>query len=1123
MNRFVPRLMVVCALFCAFALVSNRCQAQSTSGSLYGRVTDPSAAVVSGADTVALNQATGVEYKGRTNGLGNYTIANVPPGTYTVTAIKNGFQTAMVKDVTLAIDQKQLLNFELKVGVASDVMTVTAEPTMLQTQTAETGEVIQSTDILNLPLLGRNFTDLAQLTAGVTPKGGSINTFSYSVNGSREYANSIQIDGVEATTNRSQDITAAPSVDSVEEFKVSTSAYAAEFGRSAGGVVSIQTKSGTNKWHGSAYEFFRPNFTTAKDYGFDGAKVPASILKQHNYGGTFGGPIKKDKTFFFVSYEGMYQANAYNYVDSVPPLNQVKVLPDGSVDLSGLVDPLTGTQIPIYDPAVSAACYGGCYQQFAGNIIPANRVSPAGLKTLFDFFPIPNLPGTGNGWYKNFSVHSPTNQHSKSADARLDQNFSGRDRLSAIFHYNYADQLVTDPYYGHTVVPGAGDADQANIQDSGAQEYSITETHLFSSRFLNEARFGYTRYNLEQFGTLNGRDLANQYGVGNVNVSGFPATSGFPDIFLGAGYLTGGSSYKPLAFKDRNWQISDYATLSQLGRHEIKFGGDFRRLNSYPNFSLFPTGFWYFGGPYFSMTSDWSYTSPLTNYNALYGTGGSDIADLILGLPIDVYMGLQLTNPHTQSWEMDYFAQDTFKVTPRLTLTYGIRYEYQAPYTEAGNNTSNYDPGTDSILLAGRGSNSAALVNARRDNFAPRIGFAYQLHPKTVLRGGWGMFYSPENDAREDILTKNYPFAIQQSFNNIPYNGPPTYLMDTGIPRTTTVPIPAGASSIATSSIPNGSLETTYYETPNMRTGYSYLYNLSVERELSSSFALELSYVGSKSHDLSYQVGNINVNNVVTKNLGIIQTLTDQGWGEYNSLQAKLTKRVSKNLSFLAAYTWGHNLDNGPAPFDLGHINNDLPQDPRNLNAEIASADGDVRHNFTFSGLYRLPFGQGQAFFNNWSRTKEMLLGGWQFNTIVFLRTGTPINVIRNGNSTSTCQGARPNLIGDPHGNGSLSEYFNTAAFDSSTFTGPTQCDPGNAGRNLLTGPGYANADVSLFKEFQVKESAKLQTRLEVFNISNTPHYANPGSDESDKANFGVITRTTGNMRIVQLAAKFIF
>jgi hypothetical protein len=538
---------------------------------------------------------------------------------------------------------------------------------------------------------------------------------------------------------------------------------------------------------------------------------------------------------------------------------------------------------------------------------------------------------------------------------------------------------------------------------------------------------------------------------------------------------------------------------------------------------------------------------------------------------------LQLTDPHTRTWEIAFYGQDTYRVTPRLTLNYGLRYEFQAPYTESNNNQSNYDPATDSLLLAGRGGNSGGLVDSQRLNFGPRLGVAYQVTPKLVVRAGYGFFYSPENDGREDILTKNPPFAVQETLNTggsgTMYNGPcfsysavtgspqppcesasPSgyppdfwyYQMDEGIPRSSKVQIPSGASSIPATSIlndigqPVGSLETTYYVVPDLKTGYTQNYNLTVEQELGANFALELSYVGSLSHDLSYQVGNVNRTNYLTgqpfltPNLGQIIEINDLGLGNYNSFQAKLTKRVSHNLNFQASYTYGHSIDNGPAPFNLGHINNDNPQDPRNLRAEIASSDNDIRHNFTFSGLYRLPIGRGQAFFGNWGRAPELVLGGWQLNAVFNAQTGTPVNVIRSSNGDQFYSGLRPDLVGDPilpKSQRTVDRYFDTAAFDSSRFD---TCDsgaspgcnflPGTAGRNLITGPGYINLNLSLFKEFALTEGLKLQTRLETFNSLNTPHFQNPVGDQSNPLQFGTIPHTTrDNMRILQLAAKIIF
>jgi hypothetical protein len=1121
------------------SLFSSTAAAQATTGSIYGQVTDPTNAIVVGAGVSALNQATGVDYAGQSDAQGNYSVFGLPPGAYDVTVRKDGFGTAIIKSVRIEIDQKQLLNFQMKVGAISEVMTITGAPTMLQTESAETGEVIQSRDILELPLLGRHFYDLTALTAGVSQQGGSLNTFNFSVNGQREYANSIQIDGIESTTNRTQDITATPSVDSIEEFKVATSNYDAEFGRSAGGEISIQTKSGTNRWHGDAYEFFRPNFTAAKQYSFFGTHVPPSVLKQHNYGGTFGGPIRKDKTFFFVSYEGTKSSYASDGVFQTPPMNQIKVLPDGSVDLSGLIDPLAGTPnvpagqvIPIFDPAVSFPCYGGCAQQFPGNIIPASEVSKAGLNTLLDFFAKPNLPGTDNGWFNNFQFHYPNLYHQKQADARFDHNFSDKDRLSVVFHYNDSQSLTDNIYYGHTVVPGADDTDFANNQLSGAQEYTVSETHLFSTRFINEARFGYTRYNIDQYSLLSGHDYSTQYGMGNVAVPGIAATDAYPYIDLYSGYFTGGSSYKPLLLQDHNVQISDNVILSGIGKHEFKFGGDFRRLNSYPYFTIFPTGFQYYGAYFSPSTSDptFGYFNP----NAWFPNGGSDISDLLVGLPFATDIGLQLTNPHTQSWEMHFFGQDTYKVTPRLTLNYGLRYEYQAPYTDAHNFSSNFDPTASNgpvdppgaILVAGAGSNSRALINSRWNDFAPRVGFAFQFAPKTVLRGGFGLFYSPENDGKEDLLARNYPFSNLSSYEDYYYFGPAPYQIDTGIARSATVPF-EGVAKIDPANIPQGTLLTTYYVNPKMRTGYSAQYNLALQRALGSNFTFEAAFIGNKSRRLSYEIGDINFNlatqaeGLINPNLGKIQGLTDAGWGEYNALQLKLTKRVSHNLNFLASYTYSHGLDNGPAPFNLG-LNSNFPQNPYDLNAEIASSDTDIRHSFVFSGLYHLPVGRGQKLFGSVGRVPDMILGGWQLNGIFFMHTGTPVNVVR-GAPLGTCPGVRPDLVGDPtipRSQRTLDKYFNAAAFSSKNLTG---CEPGDAGRNLITGPGYINLDSSMFKEFELREGIRLQTRFEFFNTLNTPHFENPDGVESD-GTFGQIPARVGNnMRIMQVAAKIIF
>ncbi len=1137
----------LCVILPFLVMLAPRAGAQATTGSIIGQITDPTGAVVPHATVTATEVNKGISFVGRSDEVGNYVILNVTPGTYKVTADAPGFATAEALNATIVIDQKLLQNFTLKPGAATTTVTVTTSPTMLQTQSSEAGAVIESRDIEELPLLGRNFYDLTMLVPGVVTGNGSINAFSISSNGTREYGNSITIDGVESTTNRTQDITVVPSVDSVQEFKVATSAYNAEFGSSAGAVVSIDTKAGTNQFHGDAYEFFRPNFTAARPYGFLGAKEPPSILKQHNYGGTLGGPIVHNKAFFFGSYEGTRQTNAYTYLDGTPPLNQISFLADGSADLSQMVDPFAGLgygapaglKVNIFDPNVSYPCYGGCSQQFAGNVIPANRVSPAGKNTLLNFFPKPNLPGIDNGWFDNFFVDSPVNYRQNQVDSRFDQNISDKDRIYLTFHYFNSNQLVTDPYWGHTVVPGAGDADQANKEDVEGETISGTYAHVFSPTTTNELRGGFSSYHENLYSLLNGTDYSAKYGVGNITVPGYTATIGYPYIYLGTGYLAGGSTYKPYHVTDDNYSIADNFIWSSIQRHEFKFGEEFRGLNSHPVFSLFPTGFEYYGSYGFSQTSDPTYSYYVSG--AAFPNGGSDIADLLLGLPFDVDIGLQLTQPHTQSWYLGLYGQDTFRVSDRMTLNYGLRWEYYAPYTEAHNYESNYDIASGDILLAGAGGNSRTLMNGRKDDFGPRFGISYLINPKTVVRAGYGVFFSPENDGREDFLTQNTPFAEQFVYTNYWYDGPPyEYVLDTGVPRNTTINAPS-SGRINPATLSNGSLETTFAVDPHLKTGVSQLFDVAVERALGPNLSLDVSYVGTLAHNLSYQIGDINANpynganhndNRLTSNLGKIQYLGDYGSASYNALQVKFTKRQSRNLSFLLAYTYSHNLDNGPPPFNLGHYNNNEPQSPYNLHDEWGNSDDDVRQNFVFSGLYKLPWGQGQRFFPNWNAATNAILGGWQINSIYTMRTGTPVNIVRGNNPSSVLPGLRPDVIGNPvlpRSQRTLLHYFNTAAFsdaafDCSTPTSVTCNAPGDAARNLLYGPGYINLDSSLFKTFQMAERYNLELRFEMFNTLNTPHFDNPNGDENDVGNFGQITSASvGNPRIAQIAGKFIF
>jgi hypothetical protein len=1095
------------------------CPAQATAGEILGRVLDDQGGLVPQAAITVQNVATGMTRGTETSAAGEYSLAALPPGNYTLTIGKKGFAQVARPGLRLEIDQKMRVDVQLTLGVVSQTLNVTAPTPVLQTETTETGQVIGNGQILDLPLLGRNFLDLTRLTAGVNGGAGG-NTLNIAVNGQREFANSILVDGVEVSANRNNDTTLRPSVDSVEEFKVLTANYAAEWGRSSGAVIAIQMKSGTNRLHGDLYEFLRPSGTAARTF----FAAEASPLKQNNFGGTLGGPVKKDRTFFFASYEGVRLRNAFSFLDSVPPSGQIRYLGTGGVDLSGLRDPLTGNQIPIFDPNVYAAAYYA--QPFPGNVIPANRVSAAGRAILQNFFPAASAPGILNGWYNNFDSRQAYAFDSDTAGGRLDHEFSEKDRVSAVFHYGSFASETGDRFAGSIPVAGGGDADYGDRENSRSQALSFSATHLISTKSLNEFRFGYTRYRLDELSLLDSRNLASQFGLGNVNLAGLPQTSGFPVVYLGFGAETGGSTYKPLHFLDNNYQFAD-SIVSHRGKHDWKAGLQFRRLNSTPLFSLFPTGFQYYGGPGSSLTSDPNYG--FYDAKAFYYNGGSDIADLLLGLPYSVNLGQQLTHPVTRSWEGSFYLQDTWQVTRSLSLSYGVRYEYFAPWTEAHNVAANFDLATGRLLLAGLGANSASLVNPDRNNFGPRLGLAYRLGSRTVVRAGWGVFYSPENDAREDVLTKNYPFAIQQTAFNDIYGGLPfAYTLDAGVARVTSVPLAPGVSLLDPAAIrkTTGLAQDVFMVDPQLRTGYSQLYNFTVQRELAGSLTLEGGYVGSTSRSLPYAVGNLNRGNRITPNLGTVQAQFSEGEAGFNSLQLKATKHFSRSWSGLAAYTFGKNMDNGPAPFNLGHNQNSLnqPQDPAQLFLERAPADVDTKNNLVLSSIYELPFGKEQRFLPGLRGWPQAVLGRWRVSGILAERSGLPVNEVRNPQNTGY-EGLRPDVVGDPNLPGSertLTRYFDTGAFVTTRFVGAARLALGNAGRNMVRGPGLGNVDLSVAKEFPLREKFGVQLRFEFFNLTNTAHFANPIGNMA-AGNFGSITQTVGNPRIVQFAAKAMF
>jgi len=619
---------------------------QATTGSISGHVTDPAGSVLQGAQIAAHEVDTGIVTTATTDQSGEFDLTALPPGHYTIAVVAAGFATATVPAFELNIDQKARFDIPMKVGAVTSNVEVSGSAPILQTQGAETGEVIGGRELTDLPLEGRNFTSLMKLVPGVGDGGGG-NNLNLSVNGQREFSNSVQINGTEVTGNRNNDTNVVPSPDALQEFKMVTSTYAPEFGRASGGSVLIQTKSGSNNYHGSAYFFYRPTATAANNTFAAPGTTPT--LVQKIYGATIGGPIKKDKAFLFLAYEGNRLQNSYSYLGNTPPVNQVTFDSAGNANLSKLTDPYTGNQDPIFDPVFFNNNYYS--EQFPGNIIPAARVSPAGKQILLNLFPTPQ----NNSFFTNFAVQQAYTDNNNVANLRTDYTFSQQNRVYLTYDAEQGDTSTADPYAGHIPVPGGGSGDSGDLTSFENNVISLKYDHVFSSTLLNEVGGSYFLSTVSQNSPLAGSSLATKWGIKNVVIPGFPSTNNIPQIQFQSGPTVGGSTYKPLTFRDKDFTFLEGLTWTK-GRHNAKFGYEYRHLNSHPNFSLFPVPYEYIGGAGDAQTSDPTYS--FYDGNAYYYNGGNEIADLLLGLPYVVDQGLQLTNASTSANENSFYLQD---------------------------------------------------------------------------------------------------------------------------------------------------------------------------------------------------------------------------------------------------------------------------------------------------------------------------------------------------------------------------------------------------------------------------------------------------------------------------------
>jgi hypothetical protein len=1077
-------------LFVSCAFIMGVANAQ-TSGSVFrGEVRDPSSAVVPDAKVVIRSNDNGTEVIAESNSDGLYVTPTVLPGSYTLSAAKPGFETEVFGPVTLEVNQTVRVDFALNVGAASESVQVEATGTqLLSTETAEISQVIVSKQVSEIPLNGRSWQQLIDLSAGVNPgapgESGSPNPVN--IDGQRTKANLYLVDGISTTSSsqgRGNDFNIP--LEDVREFSVQAGAYSAEYGDVAGGVINLQSKSGTNNFHGSLFEFFRNDALDAADFFSNQTGQSKNALRYNQFGGSVGGPIRRNKTFFFADYQGTVTHGAQPMVTSVPIGSQ------RSGNFSGLLGP-GGTLI--YNPFSSSYVR----TPFPDNIIPSSLLDPAAVK-ITSLLPLPNqLDGLGNPLpFNNYAVTRVDTSNAQSFDVRLDHQFSTNSNLFARESFQntgaFAPSIFGPPLGGS--IEGAG-ATSARNQNAG-----VGYTYTVSPTLINDIRLGLNRQTTALTQEDYGQNLSAQFGIPGVNVS--PQTSGLSNLDVAGLFDVGDSLLTPLQLYTTNWNFSDKITWVK-GRHVIHVGVDYTH-------DMGSTGYLVYGRG--------NYTFLNLSTSSLVGTpGGNAFASFLVGAP---YLILRDEFPPGLvgliSYRVGFFAQDDIKLTRKLTVNVGARYDIMPYPREMHNRLSNFDPATGTMLIAGQDTNPR-LVNTDYKDLAPRVGLAYSPTDKTVIRAGYGIgFIDPYGAA--GILNSNefnVPFYYLGNITEFPFSAP-TYKLSSVLPGLV-MPSPGA---------PTGNQR---YIVPNDGNQYSQTWSFTIQRAINPTLMFEVGYVGTSGNRL-LTASDINAalpgtTNPTTRQpygpaLGEIRELSNSAHSIYHGLQSKIEKRFSGGLYFLGSYTWSKSIDNQSNGTDTAIASGQYPQDPLNASLDRGQSSFDRPQVLVGSVVWQIPFGRGPA---ERSRARELVngaLGGWQLSGILTAESGTPFSVLMScADINAQGNNCRPNRIASgalPAGQQSINEWFNTAA-----FVIPSTPAYGDAGRNILRAPGLNDIDVAMSKSFPwgSVETRRLQIRSEFFNALNHTNLGVP-VNSIDSPAFGTITSSLPG-REIQLGARLEF
>jgi hypothetical protein len=1163
--------------------------AQVDTGTIVGTVTDSAGAVVSGATVSVINAQTAAKLTMTTAADGRFVFTPLQIGTYSVVVEANSFKRSTVQNVHLDIQQQALVNVALQPGTVTENVEVTEEPELMQTQSGSVGQVIEEKAIQDLPLNGRDYTMLVLLTPGVTiPQQGARASNQFVANGARVAQNDYLLDGIDNNSNSVDYLDGKadvikPPVDAIAEFKVMTSDFPAEFGRAGGAIVNATLKSGSNKFHGSVWEFFRNDAMDAYNDYFvpDATKGHKPELRQNQFGGTAGGRIWKDKTFWFADYEGtrIHEGTTWSGM-TVPTVAENNSGFTDFQDIIGATGTNTRTDLlgrsfengQIFDPATTRSVTAGqvdpvtgmtatgtgyVRDPFTNNQIPANRVDANAVK-LMQLYPAPTAPGV----LYNFSTVKVNTNSTNTADLRVDEHF--RDKDQVFFHYDYISSLRVVPPPFNGVADGGNYG--AGTEIYNVRGFALGYTHTFSPTLINEARLGYTRgHDTRNPAGDSTMGIPQQFGI--AGVPQLPLNGGLPYLAIGGMSNLGGFGWLPgNRFSDTEQMTENLTKVYR--KHTFKAGAEFQYV-------YFPwlappasKGNFYFDG---------NYTSIPVQPDSSTGRAQFVVSPTAAAVPNGVdYSGgmdqIYASNFGTVHANRNYFGayfQDDWALTQKLTVNLGLRWEHFGLTGESGGAQANFvqpsltsNQGAEFILTAGH-RNTPALSSSFTDalqrdgialvftdkygtgmgiiqklNFAPRLGFAYSVTPKWVVRGGFGIFYGAfENRGGYPSLGYNYPFQYEvglQDYANggiytvspVKYTNGTTGTLENGMSG-----IPLDPSLVSYSGLTFRGIQLNY------QTPYSQGYNLTVQYQLTPDDSIAAGYVGSQDRHLEASEGENNVTKLLppgTPNTPYIP-FPDFGAGNpyfatagnssYNSLQTNWTHRSPKGLNMLIGYTLAQARSDAGDSLSNGGAGGYRAPGIVPITYDTGLASFNIKHQFVGSGTYDLPFGRGRQFLGNVNGPEEAVLGGWSMNAILTFDSGQPQTIYSQVNTGSGINAFANVVKGVNRYRGGIADFYNPAAFASPPVVatiGQGDLSPLGGPPTQVNGPGYKDFDFSLFKSFHVTESSHAEIRAEAFNLTNTPSFNLPSdTNYLDTANFGRITSTRSNSRELQLAVKY--